>query len=117
MITGRAGPAVRGHHRGEVEPVDYLDDKPRQVPLGKPFIKRRRKQKRRVAIKLTEIAHRSASRQRITLRQTIARRPKSVKTSSAINCFTSVGLASQGRGNVPGKRFTNVAALLSPTGC
>ena len=37
--------------------VDHLNDKPREMPLGKPFIERRRKQKPRRAVKQPEIAH------------------------------------------------------------
>ena len=60
MITGRPGAAIAPHHRRKVQPVDHLDNKPRQMPLGKPVIERGRKQKSRVAVKLAEIAHRSA---------------------------------------------------------
>ncbi len=62
MITGRAGAPIAPHHRRQVQPVDHLNNKPCQMPLGKPFIKRWRKQKSRLAIKLTEIAHQAASR-------------------------------------------------------
>src|SRR5579864_5697198 len=63
-VAGVMWPTVedRATPRRQVQPVDHLNNKPCQMPLGKPFIKRWRKQKSRLAIKLTEIAHRVASR-------------------------------------------------------
>jgi hypothetical protein len=43
--------------RRQVQPVDHLDHKPREMPLGKPFIEPRRKQKPCRAVKPPEIAH------------------------------------------------------------
>src|SRR6516164_2699818 len=57
MIAGRPAATIALYHRRQVQPVDHLDDKPRQMPLGKPFIERRRKQKPSRAVKLPEIAH------------------------------------------------------------
>src|SRR5580658_78003 len=57
MIAGRPAATIALYHRRQVQPVDHLDDKPREMPLGKPFIERRRKQKPRRAVKLPEIAH------------------------------------------------------------
>src|SRR6201987_383429 len=57
MIAGRPAATIALYHRRQVQPVDHLDDKPREMPLGKPFIERRRKQKPSRAIKLPEIAH------------------------------------------------------------
>src|ERR1700722_9571992 len=57
MIGGRPAATIALYHRRRVQPVDHLDDKPREMPLGKPFIERRRKQKPRRAVKLPEIAH------------------------------------------------------------
>src|SRR6516165_9756447 len=57
MIAGRPAATIALHHRRQVQPVDHLDDKPREMLLGKPFIERRRKQKPRRAVKLPEIAH------------------------------------------------------------
>ena len=58
MIASRAGTLIALHHRRQVQPVDHLHNKPRQMLFGKPFIERGRKQKSRLAIKLAEIAHR-----------------------------------------------------------
>src|SRR5580700_10026244 len=57
MIAGRPAATIALYHRRQVQPVDHLDDKPREMPLGKPFIERRRKQKPRRTVKLPEIAH------------------------------------------------------------
>src|SRR5580698_11039752 len=57
MIAGRPAATIALYHRRQVHPVDHLDDKPREMPLGKPFIERRRKQKPRRTVKLPEIAH------------------------------------------------------------
>src|SRR5262245_659778 len=57
MIAGRPAATIALYHRRQVQSVDHLDDKPREMPLGKPFIERRRKQKPRTAVKLPEIAH------------------------------------------------------------
>src|SRR5215510_9863123 len=57
MIAGRSAATIALHHRRKVQPVDHLDDKPCEMPLGKPFIERRRKQKPRRAVKPPEIAH------------------------------------------------------------
>src|SRR5215472_14505343 len=57
MIAGRPAATIALHHRRQVQPVVHLDDKPREMPLGKPFIERRRKQKPRRAVKLPEIGH------------------------------------------------------------
>src|ERR1700681_4091066 len=57
MIAGRPAATIALYHRRKVQPVDHLDDKPREMPLGKPFIERRRKQKPRCTVKLPEIAH------------------------------------------------------------
>src|SRR5271155_6262953 len=65
MIAGRPAATIALPHRRQVQPIDPLDDKPSEMLLGKPLIERRRKQKARLAIKLTEITHRWASRQRI----------------------------------------------------
>src|SRR5271155_3053068 len=57
MIAGRPAATIALYHRRQVQRVDHLDDKPREMPLGKPFIERRRKQKPRRTVKLPEIAH------------------------------------------------------------
>src|SRR5271169_3927717 len=57
MIAGRPAATIALYHRRQVQPVDHLDDKPREMPLGKPFIERRRKQKPRRTVKLPKIAH------------------------------------------------------------
>src|SRR5215470_5455458 len=57
MIAGRPAATIAVHHRRQVHPVDHLDDNPCEMPLGKPFIERRWKQKPRRAVKLPEIAH------------------------------------------------------------
>src|ERR1700719_3980028 len=61
MIAGRPGATIALLHPRQVPPVDHLDDKPREMPLGKPFIERRRKQKPRRTVKLPEIAHQAHS--------------------------------------------------------
>ena len=58
MVRRRAGAAIGPNHAAKFEPVDHLDDKPRQVFLGQPFVDRRRQKKRRLAINVPEIAHR-----------------------------------------------------------
>ena len=88
MIASRTGAPIALHHRRQVQPVDHLHNKPRQVLLGKPFIERRRKQKSRLAIKLAEIAHRWASRRRIncaTIRR-VAYNPLSPTGCSHVRC-------------------------------
>src|SRR5271167_2165827 len=57
MIAGRPAATIALYHRRQVQSVDHLDDKPREMPLGKSFIERRRKQKPRRTVKLPKIAH------------------------------------------------------------
>src|ERR1700732_1188050 len=57
MIPRRPATTITLYHRQQAHPVDHLDDKPREMPLGKPFIERRRKQKPRRTVKLPEITH------------------------------------------------------------
>ncbi len=58
MVRSRTGAAISADHAAKIEPVDHLDDKARQMSLGKPFVDRRRQKKRRLAINVAEIAHR-----------------------------------------------------------
>jgi hypothetical protein len=53
--VGRPAATIALYHRRQVQSVDHLNDKPREMPLGKPFIERRRKQKPRAAVKLPEM--------------------------------------------------------------
>jgi hypothetical protein len=65
MVRRRAGAAIGADHAAKSEPLDHLDDKARQMPLGQPLVNRRRQKKRRLAINVPEIAH----RQQATLRR------------------------------------------------
>ena len=58
VIRRRTGAAVAARHRPQVQPVDHLDHEPRQMLLRKPLVHPRRQQKTRVAVNLTEVAHR-----------------------------------------------------------
>src|SRR5271165_2746623 len=65
MVRRRAGAAIGADHAAKIEPVDHLDDKARQVFLGKPLVDRRRQKERRLAINVPEVAH----RQQTTIRR------------------------------------------------
>jgi hypothetical protein len=40
MVRGQASTAITFAHGSEIKPVDHLDNKPGQVPLGKPLVDR-----------------------------------------------------------------------------
>src|SRR5450631_3776636 len=50
MIGSRTRAAIAPNHRRQVQTVDHLNNKPRQVPFRKPFVHRWRKKKARLAI-------------------------------------------------------------------
>ena len=57
-VRRRAGAAISADHAAKIEPVDHLHDKPRQMSLRQPLLHRRRQKKHRLAINVSEIAHR-----------------------------------------------------------
>jgi hypothetical protein len=67
MVRRRAGAAISADHAAKIEPVDHLHDKPRQMSLRQPLLHRGRQKKHRLAINVSEIAH----RQHATLRPRI----------------------------------------------
>ena len=58
MVRRRPGAPIRADHRAQIEPVDHLDHKTRQMPLRQPLVHRRRQQKTRLPIDRAEVAHR-----------------------------------------------------------
>ena len=57
MIRSRTRAAIGPAHPTKVESVDHFDDEPRQVPLRKPLVNRRRKQITRLPVDAAEIVH------------------------------------------------------------
>src|SRR5207342_3023067 len=102
MIASRAGTSIALHHRRQVQAVDQLDNKPRQVLFGKPFIERGRKQKSRLAIKLAEIAHRWASKRRINCARIPLSLPKkSIRLSGGLYFIGMVRQIAARTGKIP----------------
>jgi desulfoferrodoxin (superoxide reductase-like protein) len=62
VIRLRTRPAIIAAQGAQIQRIDDLDDKTRQVPFGKPFINRRRQQKTRLPVNVTKIAHRNTDR-------------------------------------------------------
>ena len=58
MVRRRPSAPIRADHRAQIEPVDHLDHKTRQMPLRQPLVHRRRQQKTRLPIDRAEVAHR-----------------------------------------------------------
>jgi hypothetical protein len=58
MVRRRPSAPISADHRAQIEPVDHLNHKTRQMPLRQPLVHRRRQQKPRLPINRAEVAHR-----------------------------------------------------------
>ena len=84
VIGRRARAAIGLHERREVQLLDHLDHEARQMPLGKPFLHRRRQQKPRLPVDRSEIAHDGLHHARAN--QLIPSNPISTPGSSPTGC-------------------------------
>jgi hypothetical protein len=57
VIGGRTGPAIALDHRAQVQLVDHLHHKARQVRLRQPLVHRQRQQKSSLTINHAEVVH------------------------------------------------------------
>ena len=72
------------HHQSAFLLLDHLDHEARQMPLGKPFLHRRRQQKPRLPVDWSEIAHDGLHHARAN--QLIPSNPISTPGSSPTGC-------------------------------